>query len=104
MSYLCSDQKNKISSSSHRISQNPNLGHSSPPPSPPDRSLSPPKLTTITCMSSGKPTSATNRLISAVGLSERLTGMVKWFNDQKGFNFTTPKNGGEDLYVHLSSI
>ncbi|MBU2897467.1 transcription antiterminator/RNA stability regulator CspE [Vibrio hepatarius] len=37
-------------------------------------------------------------------MSNNTTGLVKWFNESKGFGFITPDNGSADLFVHFRSI
>ncbi len=32
------------------------------------------------------------------------TGVVKWYNSQKGYGFIQPDNGDKDVFVHVTAL
>lgn len=37
-------------------------------------------------------------------MAERITGRIKWFNEEKGYGFIEREDGGEDVFLHFSAL
>jgi len=37
-------------------------------------------------------------------MTSRITGLVKWFNGDKGLGFVSPLDGSKDIFVHFSAL
>jgi CspA family cold shock protein len=49
-------------------------------------------------------TSHLKRYLWAIKYIKMQEGTVKFFNEEKGFGFITPSNGGNEVFVHVSGL
>lgn len=37
-------------------------------------------------------------------VNEKLTGRIKWFNNERGYGFIELEQGGDDVFIHYQQI
>jgi CspA family cold shock protein len=47
---------------------------------------------------------ASRRDEEPVGPTESVEGVVKWYDSARGFGFILPKDGGKDVFIHVTAL
>lgn len=58
----------------------------------------------MTIASGSLQTRVSNGDFEGAGTCVEITGVVKWFNDTKGYGFITPDNGQPDVLLHVTCL